>query len=325
MKKQVSYTDSMDSHLREGEILQVKTNYSMKSSILPKISLINIAHIVPPYVHKRRRADEYIMYVIKTGIMYLKENDIEYELTPGDVILLDPCYYHEGIQASECEYYYIHFRHEAISKEEDEGMEEDKKRWIMMRSKALQSNSFSYDTYDHEKLLLPKYFHYVNQGSFIKLMYLLNDAIEENNTHLEGYKINCSCKVLEAMVLMERYYISSCMEKSHLSRAKAYTKVENILNYINTEYNTSISSELLEEKFSCNFDYMNRIFKQTIGSTIFSYLNRVRIDHAKVLLLTTSLSIGEIGEQVGFLDIYYFSKVFKKHTGVAPTKFGKST
>lgn len=300
-------------------------NYSMKSSILPKISLVNIAHITPPYIHKKRRADEYIMYVIKAGVMYLKENNIKYELIPGDVIILDPSYYHEGLQASECEYYYIHFRHDAINNEKEPNMNETKNNWVMMRSKALQSNAFSYDIYDEERLVLPKYFHFSNQGSFIQLMYVLNDAIKENRTHLEGYKTKCSCKVMDAMVLMERYFVSTCMEKFDLGSAKVYNKVETILNYINTEYNKSLSSELLEKKFSCNFDYINRIFKQTTGSTIFAYLSHVRMEHAKELLLTTSLSIGEIGEQVGYLDIYYFSKVFKKYTGVAPTQFMEST
>jgi YesN/AraC family two-component response regulator len=298
-------------------------NYVMKSSILPKISLVNIAHITPPYVHKKRRADEYIMYVIIGGVMYLRENGIEYELSTGDVILLDPSYYHEGMKASECEYYYIHFRHEKMDRYEVSDLIESKKNWVMMRSNALQSNSMDYETYD-ESLMLPKYFHYENQGSFIKLKYILNEAIEENKTHLEGYKIKCSCKILEAMVLMERYFVSSCMENFDIGKAKTYTKVEAILNYINAEHKRNLSSEFLEEKFTCNFDYMNRIFRQTTGSTIFAYLNRVRIDHAKELLLTTSLSVGEIGEQVGFLDIYYFSKVFKKHTGFAPTQFLKS-
>lgn len=298
--------------------------YFLKSSILPKISLVNIAHIKPPYVHKKRRADEYIMYVIKSGVMYLKEGDITYELKSGDVITLDPDFYHEGLKASECEYYYIHFRHEEMSKEVELDRKVFKKRMTQMRSDALQSNSFSYETYNEQKLVFSKYFHYSNQASFIKLMYVLNEAIEENKTHLEGYKITCSCKVMEAMVFMERYFVSTCMENFDLSSAKAYTKVEAILNYINEDYHKSLSSQLLEEKFSCNFDSMNRNFKKITGSTIFSYLNKVRMEHAKELLSTTSLSVGEIGERVGILDIYYFSKVFKKHTGVAPTYYIKS-
>jgi YesN/AraC family two-component response regulator len=256
--------------------------------------------------------------------MYLKENDITYELVPGDVILLDPDYIHEGIKPTYCEYYYIHFRHDNIRKEQIiPQLDTYQDVWTSIRNQALQSNSFSYELYDTEKLLLPKYFHFINQSSFIQLMYLLNDAIDENKTQLESYKIKCSCKVLEIMVQIQRNFISSKIETSQLGATKAFTKVQEILNYINVDYANYFSSKMMEAKFQCNFDYINRNFKQITGSTIISYLNRVRIDHAKVLILTSSLTITEIGEQVGFFDIYYFSKVFKKHTGVSPTVFGK--
>lgn len=290
----------------------------MNPNRLPRISLMNIASIDPPYVHRKRKAEEYILYVIKSGVMYLREHETDYELLPGDVILLDPAYYHEGRKSSHCEYYYIHFWHEQMKSEVGEKEEE---KWRRMCSKALQSNSFSYESYDYETLFLPKYFHYENQVSFIQLLYLLNEAKEENQMYLKGYKIRCSCKVLEAFLFMERSFLSANIEQSSSKNAKIYKKVEEILNLIQTSYQQMFCSKLLEEKFSCNFDYMNRVFKQTTGSTIFSYLNHVRIDHAKELLLTTSLSVTEIGERVGFQDIYYFSKVFKKHTGVSPTKF----
>lgn len=297
--------------------------YSLNPNILPKICLLNKATIRPPYVHQRRRADEYILYIIKDGIMYLKENDIMYTLVPGDVILLDPHYTHEGIKSSYCEYYYIHFRHDNMNREQLEGLDSSQDAWANIRNQALQSNSFSYELYDTAQLLLPKKFHFDNQSSFIQLMYLLNDAIEENKTQLENYKIKSSCKVLEILVQIERNFISSKIEDSRLGAAKAVSKVQDILNYINLDYANHISSTMIEDKFMCNFDYINRIFKQITGSTIFSYLNRVRIDHAKILILTTSLKITEIAEQIGFLDIYYFSKVFKKHTGVSPTIYGK--
>jgi YesN/AraC family two-component response regulator len=49
----------------------------------------------------------------------------------------------------------------------------------------------------------------------------------------------------------------------------------------------------------------------------------VRINHAKELISTTSMKISEIGQAVGFADIYYFSKVFKKATGITPSDYAK--
>ena len=74
-----------------------------------------------------------------------------------------------------------------------------------------------------------------------------------------------------------------------------------------------------------NFDYLNRVFKKNIGKTIFVYLNEIRIHHAKELIATTSMKILSIGYRVGFQDECYFSKVFKKYTGMSPGQYEKLT
>ena len=58
--------------------------------------------------------------------------------------------------------------------------------------------------------------------------------------------------------------------------------------------------------------------------TVFQYLRDIRIAHAKQLLTTTSMRIMEVSECVGFADESYFSKVFKKQTGVSPEDYAKT-
>ena len=107
----------------------------------------------------------------------------------------------------------------------------------------------------------------------------------------------------------------------------AKSEIENrevLLDYLNNCYREPISGVLIEEQLGGNFDYLNRIFRQTTGKTIFQYLTEVRISHAKELLGTTSLKISQVSEKVGFSDESYFSKVFKKMTGMTPMNYMKS-
>ena len=99
--------------------------------------------------------------------------------------------------------------------------------------------------------------------------------------------------------------------------------VQNLLHYLNREYASDITGELLEKEFGGNFDYMNRVFRKTTGETIFRYLNRVRINHAKALILNSPWKMSVIGSRVGFSDEYYFSRVFKKYTGKSPTEYAR--
>jgi AraC-like DNA-binding protein len=297
--------------------------FQFDAGLIPKIRLMNSAMIQPPFVHNRRQADEYIIYVIKKGKMYLQENNVKYILSPGDFIVLDPQYIHEGYQASYCEYFYIHFLHEEIQKFEYPTEQENLMAVITKRNDSLKSNPFSYSSYEDNKLQFPKYYHFSNYSDFIKVCCLLDEAVDHNANPLEYYKLLCSCKVMEALALTYRSYVLILTQNMSAGMPKSYRKVQQLLSYLNTNYAEKISSTDIEEKTECNFDYINRIFKQLTHRTIFAYLNMVRINHAKELISTTNMKLTEVGQAVGFGDLYYFSKVFKKATGISPSTFAK--
>ena len=141
--------------------------FSLNPNILPQIRLMNCATIEMPYIHQKRKADEYILYIIRKGTMYLMENGEKYVLTEGDFFLLDPLYIHKGYKAAYCEYYYIHFKHADIHKIEESLENSIIQEILENRNDSLQSNSFSYDTYERDKLVIPKKYHFSNYNSFI--------------------------------------------------------------------------------------------------------------------------------------------------------------
>ncbi len=298
-------------------------HYQLDSSHILKIRLMNSVTIQPPYIHNRRQADEYIIYIIKKGKMYLMENNIRYVLEPGDFFLLDPEYVHEGYQTSLCEYYFIHFRHEHITKTSFASEQDLIMALITKRNDSLKSDPFSYSSYENDRLLFPEYYHFSNYSDFIKVCCLLDEAAGHNQNPLEHYKLLCSCKVMEVLVEVCRSYVLFITRNMSAGMPKSYGKVQELLSYLNTGYAEKITSQDIEERMECNFDYINRVFKQLTHKTIFAYLNTVRINHAKELISTTNMKLTEIGLAVGFVDLYYFSKVFKKAVGISPSAYAK--
>ena len=67
--------------------------------------------------------------------------------------------------------------------------------------------------------------------------------------------------------------------------------------------------------------YFSSIFKQCSGSSFKEYLNMVRVEESKRLLSNTEYSIIDIAVACGFDDQSYFSKVFKKYTGMSPKQY----
>lgn len=297
--------------------------YYIEGDTLPKVRLADCTTIAPPYIHRKRKASEYILYLIKKGDMHLKENGKELKLLPGDVCILDPRYQHEGITSSWCEYYYIHFSNQKMV-----DIAEDEQLWnclVENRQKALQSDIYSYEMCEQTKIYLPKQYHFENYSSLLKVYELLEEAKRQNEEKKEYYKILCACKVQEALAEISRCFTSTQILNQKETLPKFYPIVQEVLTLLNNEYKEKISSEFLEKRFNRNFDYMNRVFKQITGKTIFQYLTDVRINKAKMLLLSSALTIAEVGEKSGFPDEYYFSRVFKKITGESPTAYMKKS
>ena len=297
--------------------------YLMDPRILPSVRLADSVVIEPPYVHKRRKADEYILYLIKRGAMYLREDGTLLTLQPGDVCVLDPECTHEGVKASWCEYFYIHFRHPSIRRIDETGIEDFQKLLLENRRASIQSNIFSYERCEGEKLYLPKQYHISDYGTLVKVTGLFHEAAGKNARQLENYKIQLGCTILEAFTEIARSYVTTETAQYMETQPRSYRMVQKLLHYLNREYASDITGELLEKEFGGNFDYMNRVFKKATGETIFRYLNRVRINHAEALILNTPWKMSVIGSRVGFSDEYYFSRVFKKYTGKSPTEYAR--
>lgn len=69
--------------------------------------------------------------------------------------------------------------------------------------------------------------------------------------------------------------------------------------------------------------YFSRVFKQEVGQSFQSFLNQLRVEKGKALLLSTTQTVAAISGMVGFEDQSYFCKVFKQFTSVTPDQFRK--
>ena len=77
----------------------------------------------------------------------------------------------------------------------------------------------------------------------------------------------------------------------------------------------------LSQRFYINKYYLTKLFKQTYGVTVNSYLLQIRITRAKQLLRFTDLSVEMIGEKWGISDPNYFNRAFKKIVGLTPRRY----
>ncbi|WP_134684004.1 response regulator [Brevibacillus migulae] len=108
----------------------------------------------------------------------------------------------------------------------------------------------------------------------------------------------------------------------HQVQGRGQTKViERVLSFIHEHFQEDITMEQAAEHVNLSPFYFSKMFKLHSGETFIDYLTRLRIERAKRLIANLELSLKEICFEVGYKDPNYFSRVFKKVTGLTPTEY----
>ena len=103
------------------------------------------------------------------------------------------------------------------------------------------------------------------------------------------------------------------------------TVMYDVLFYIDHNFRDNIKLETIAPLFGYNSAYLGKIFNRMVGESFNSYIDHKRIDHSKELLLEDKLKVYEIAEQVGYKNVDYFHKKFRKYVGQSPAEFRKAT
>jgi two-component system response regulator YesN len=103
-----------------------------------------------------------------------------------------------------------------------------------------------------------------------------------------------------------------------LRKAKKKIDLKEVQQYINVHYAEPLSLDLLAAKFHVSKEYLSKAYKTQIGENIMDHITRLRMESARVAVLNGQLPINQIAVSVGYSDVSYFHKVFKKYYGVSP-------
>lgn len=110
--------------------------------------------------------------------------------------------------------------------------------------------------------------------------------------------------------------VTSAAAQRHAPQHQLVTQA---IAYIASHYMQDIAIPALAAQYGLNSKQFSYLFQKHTGTTPNDYLINCRIERAKELLYTSSASISEVSTCVGYHDPYYFSKLFKKRTGVTPS------
>ncbi|NOW06629.1 response regulator [Clostridium beijerinckii] len=99
--------------------------------------------------------------------------------------------------------------------------------------------------------------------------------------------------------------------------------IKRMTNYINKNYYKDLKLEGLSEIFNYNSAYLGKLFKSATGENFNTYVDKIRIEKAKVFLTEEKLKVYQVSEKVGYKNIDYFHSKFKKYVGTSPLNYKK--
>ena len=99
--------------------------------------------------------------------------------------------------------------------------------------------------------------------------------------------------------------------------------IHRCIQYISTGYAEHLTLESAARALFLSPDYLSRIFSKETGTSFNRYLNNVRITKAKELIRSGNLRLTDISQMVGYDDQSYFTKVFRRITGMSPNEYRK--
>jgi YesN/AraC family two-component response regulator len=124
-----------------------------------------------------------------------------------------------------------------------------------------------------------------------------------------------------SLSLVMNEYIDCIFTVSH---KKNLDDINKAVQYIWQNYSNKITLEDAAKTVFLSPSYFCRVFQKAVGCNFNMYVNRIRIEKSKQLLLRYDLRIADIVSMVGFEDQSYFTKVFKRIAGVSPTHFRRA-
>ena len=259
------------------------------------------------FLHHKRCMELHVLIAILKGTLYLRVDGENVVVRSGQYILLRAGEEHEGWKASEGElsYFWVHF-----SEQPSESVENPK-----------------------------NYYHFPMIGTLPltqRVTTLFRQLLDLSRTWQEeqGQMLDYCCSTLLMELTLEMNREShkgealKAGEKKEQSKPQVQQAIREAADYITMNCHKQMDPAMVAHHLHYNPDYFASLFRKQTGMTITQYLNKMRIELAKRLLVNENVSIKEAAYSSGFQDEKYFMRIFKRQEGMTPlaykTAFQKS-
>lgn len=245
--------------------------------------------------------DEMEIIYIKKGRGVVSVEFEERQVCGGDYVIVLPGQLHAIRQAEDerMEYENIMFRPQILYGKQDDGTSEKYFRPILRM-----------------KVTIPTFYHEGEAGyDAIRRCLDQCDAICE--ARQEGYELLVKAQLLLVFFLL----YTECADRTPHKIQQTHEQMKTVLKYVEFHYGEKLTIEQMANLVGFSSSHFMKYFKTTMGQSFIDYLNDYRLVMASRLLLSSEDSVLEIAQEVGFTNISYFNRIFKRRFEMTPREY----
>ncbi|WP_158560530.1 AraC family transcriptional regulator [Paenibacillus contaminans] len=135
--------------------------------------------------------------------------------------------------------------------------------------------------------------------------------------HRLGYRTLLIMRVIELLILLYRFENDSYAQEL----PPAAHRLDAVFTYVKKNYHLPLTLEQMAAMVYLSPSHFHRLFKKTTSQTFIEYVQNLRMEESCKLLRTTALTIQDIASNVGYSDMQFFLRLFKKKMGVTPRQY----
>lgn len=269
--------------------------------------VLNLGHActVNPWGHRDISSPFIRLYYIKQGraVLHLPEGDME--ATAGHMYLI-PSYVPHSY---ECEpgfdfYYLFVFQ------------------WLERGVSVFQAYDFPYQVRSNEatQLLFENYCNLYPQLNLPSEDADKFDAHPSYREYVQAYMQMAHYERLQLHGLVEilfSYFVKHAKPRAVMNDCR----MAGLMKYVQEHMEEPLSTEELAQHACVTKCHLIRMFRSALGMTPLRYITQCKVQYAQTLLLRTDLSVRQVGEAVGFKDISYFIRLFRRQLGFTPQEY----
>ena len=282
----------------------LKENRKHGDYILPFITYCGELHNKYPQISMHWHPEMEITF-IEDGICNYNIDLINYQVEAGDIVIIKPQSLHSLSMANEKPFKWntMVFNFNMLSSSISDG--------CLLKYIAPIINE------SHELPTIIK----KHEVGYTEILLTLKSIFNCYENQYTAFELELKSHLFHLFALLYKYEFVEKIDINKQISTDASSKIKTILNYINMNFQKEISIDELANLCQYSQYHFMRFFKKHIGITAIQYINNIRLEKASALLISTNNSIMEISLEVGFDNLSYFNKLFKRKYSTTPKEF----